>query len=291
MISTAIVDADEEFVKAALSCYHRGTEDGLCPMATISINGIELYYQESGSGYPLVLLHGLGSCGDDWWFQTPVFAQRFRVILPNLRGHQLSSPLRGPVAMQTLADDVAQLMEALNIRRAHVLGLSLGGAVAQVLALAFPEKVDRLILVNTFAHLRPTSLRAAYTLARRVVVSKFLPPALTAQVVARDLFPKPEQAQLRAEVISRSGANDVRSYRYLVDTIRRFDSRRELDRITAPTLLITGDRDAVVPRGCQQQLVRGLPTAQWRVVNDSGHATPVDRPEEFNQIVLDFLTL
>ncbi len=258
-------------------------------MPTVSVNSIELYYQESGASYPLLLLHGLGSSSDDWWFQTPAFTPHFRVVRPNLRGHKQSSALRGPITAYTLAVDIVKLMEALNIPQAHVLGLSLGGMVGQMLAIDFPEKVNKLILVNTFAHLWPTSLRETYTLARRVVVSKFLPPITTAQVVARDLFPKPDQAPLRDEVLRRIGVNDVTSYRYLVDTVRRFDSRAQLDRITAPTLLITGDRDAVVPRGCQQQLVRGIRQIRWHIVRDSGHATPVDQPEEFNKIVLDFL--
>ncbi len=258
-------------------------------MPALSVNSAQIYYQEAGGGLPLLLLHGLGSSGDDWWFQTPAFAPHFRVILPNLRGHKQSSTLRGPISIYTLAADIAQLLDALEIAQAHVLGLSLGGMVAQLLAIHFPARVNKLILVNTFAYLWPTSLRETYTLVRRVIVSKLLPPSATAKVVARDLFPKPEQAALRDEVLSRIGVNDVASYRYLVDAIRRFDSRARLDQIMASTLLITGDRDAVVPRGCQQQLARGIRKVQWHIVRDSGHATPVDQPEEFNQVVLEFL--
>lgn len=258
-------------------------------MPTLSINSAQICYQEIGSGHPLLLLHGLGSSGDDWWFQTPAFSQYYRVILPNLRGHKQSSTLREPISIDALAADIAQLLDALEIARPHVLGLSLGGAVAQLLAIHFPARVNKLILVNTFAHLWPTSPHEAYTLARRMVVSKYLPPETTAKVVARDLFPKPEQAALRDEVLNRIGANDVTSYRYLVDAIRRFDSRAQLDQIAASTLLITGDRDAVVPRGCQQQLARGIRKVKWHIVRDSGHATPVDRPEEFNRVVLNFL--
>ena len=258
-------------------------------MPTLSINSAQICCQEVGGGYPLLMLHGLGSSGDDWWFQTPAFAPNFRVILPNLRGHKHSSALRGPISIYTLAADIAQVLDALKIAQAHALGLSLGGAVAQLLAIHFPARVNKLILVNTFAHLWPTSPREAYTLARRAVVSKYLPPETTARVVARDLFPKPDQATLRDEVLRRVGANDAASYRYLVDAIRCFDSRAQLDRIAASTLLITGDRDAVVPRGCQQQLARGIRKVQWHIVRDSGHATPVDQPEEFNRVVLKFL--
>ena len=258
-------------------------------MPTLPVNSAQIFYQEAGDGDPLLLLHGLGSSSDDWWFQTSAFAPYYRLILPNLRGHQQSSPLRGPTSIFTLAADIAQLMDALGIAQAHVLGLSLGGMVAQLLAIHFPQKVRQLILVNTFAHLRPTSLREAYTLARRVVVSKYLPPKTTASIVAHDLFPRPDHVALRDEVLNRISVNDVASYRYLVDAIRRFDSRPQLDRIAAATLLITGDRDAVVPRGCQQQLVRGIRKIQWHIVRDSGHATPVDQSEEFNRVVLRFL--
>ncbi len=258
-------------------------------MPTVPVNSVELYYQEAGSGYPLILLHGLGSRSDDWLFQTPVFAERFRVIMPNLRGHKLSSPVRGSITIDALATDVARLLEALDVRIAHVVGFSLGGLVAQRLALDYPQMVDQLVLVNTFAHLWPTSLHEAYTLARRAVVSKYLPARTTAWVVARDLFPKPEQAPWRQALLDRLGDNDVVSYRHLVDAIRRFDTRRQLDRIGHSTLLITGDRDAVVPRSCQQQLVRGLPKVRWKIVRDSGHATPVDQPEQFNRLVLEFI--
>ncbi len=258
-------------------------------MPILSVNSAQIFYQDSGSGDPLLLLHGLGSSGDDWWFQLPALEPHFHVIRPNLRGHKQSSPIRGPVSVYTLAADIAQLLDVLHIERAHLVGLSLGGLVAQMLAIHFSHKVNKLVLVNTFAHLWPTSFIETYTLARRVVVSRFLPPLTTAKVVARDLFPRPTQAVLRAEVLNRIGVNDVTSYRQLVRTIRRFDSRAQLDQITAPTLLITGDRDAVVPRGCQQQLVRGIPKIRWHIVRDSGHATPVDQPEEFNRLVLSFL--
>jgi len=257
------------------------------PIATV--NSADIYFEEAGSGYPLVLLHGLGSSSADWLFQTPVFADRFRVVAVNLRGHPPSSLVRGPVTIYTLAADVAKLLDTLDISQAHVLGLSLGGLVAQLLAIHFAEKVQRLVLVNTFAHLRPTSLHETYTLTRRVVVSRFLPVRTAAQVVARDLFPRPDQRPWREAVLGRIGANDGTSYRYLVDAIRRFDSRSQLDRIRAATLLITGDRDAVVPRSCQQRLVRGIPKIRWHIVRDSGHATPVDQPEAFNRVVLDFL--
>jgi 3-oxoadipate enol-lactonase len=188
-----------------------------------------------------------------------------------------------------LAADVARLMDALDIAAAHVVGWSLGGLVGQQLAIDFPGRMRRLVLVNTFARLWPTSPHDALTLTRRLIVSTLLPMAATAHVVANDLFPRSDQAELRRAVLARIGINDAESYRHLIGAIRRFDSRRQLHRIQAPTLVITGERDVVVPRGCQQQLVSGIPKVKWQIVRGSGHATPIDQPNEFNRLVLDFL--
>jgi len=244
---------------------------------------------DEGAGPAVVLLHGLGSLSDDWLFQTPILAQHYRVLAPNLRGHAGSSPVRGPISVFTLASDVAQWLDALNVEAAHIVGLSLGGLVAQELAINFPQRVKRLVMCNTFAHLWPTSIGEAGILGRRLITSTLLPMATTARVVAADLFPKPDQAAIRSAVLERVGSNDLTSYRYLIGAIRRFDSRPQLKRIQTPTLLITGDRDNVIPRGCQQQLVRGIRNIKWHIVRDSGHATPIDQPEEFNRVVLDFL--
>ncbi len=258
-------------------------------MPSASLGPISLFFTDVGDGPPLLLLHGLGSCGDDWLFQTPEFSTRFRVIAPNLRGHQPSSLIAGPITVADLAADIAALMDVLDVAAAHVVGLSLGGLVAQQLAIDFPRKVKRLVLTNAFAHLWPTSLREVVILSRRAIVSALLPLTATARIVAADLFSRPEQLPYRQAVLDRIAANDARSYRYLVGAIRRFDTRRQLDRITAPTLIVTGDRDNVVPRGCQQQLANGIPDSRWIVVKDSGHVTPIDQPEEFNRIVLPFL--
>ena len=121
------------------------------------------------------------------------------------------------------------------------------------------------------------------------MTATLLPMRVAARVVAADLFPQPDQVEIRQAALDRVGANDLTAYRSLIGAIRRFDTRRALHRIHAPTLVITGDRDRIVPRGCQLQLVRGIPNVRWQIVRDSGHATPIDQPDEFNRLVLGFL--
>lgn len=258
-------------------------------MSSLTINSITLNIIDVGAGQPVVWLHGLGSCGADWCLQTPVFSQHFRVIAPDLRGHGHSASSIERVTIPRLAQDIVALMDALHLPSAHIVGWSLGGTIAQQLAIDFPDRVDRLVLTNTFAHLWPTNSREALILIRRAIVSMLLPLNTTGRVVAADLFPRPDQAELRQAVIDRVGGNNVHAYRKFIGAIRRFDVRQQLSRIHAPTLVVTGDHDNVVPRGCQLQLVHSIPQVEWKLIKDSGHATPIDQPEEFNRFVMEFL--
>ena len=113
------------------------------------LDTVDLAHSEAGSGLPLVLLHGLGSSQRDWELQVPSFSQGYRLIIPDLRGHGESPKPREAYRMDLLAADVALLLMRLKARPAHVVGLSLGGAVAQQLAIDYPELLRSLVLVNT----------------------------------------------------------------------------------------------------------------------------------------------
>src|SRR3712207_194537 len=124
-------------------------------MSIARINGIDLYYEETGSGPPLLLIAGLGGNTLGWVMLLPALAQHFRVIAFDNRGAGRSSAPPGPYTTRQMADDAAALLAHLGIERAHVLGLSLGGMIAQELALAHAERVDRLVLYATYARPRP----------------------------------------------------------------------------------------------------------------------------------------
>jgi pimeloyl-ACP methyl ester carboxylesterase len=258
-------------------------------MTEASVNGITLHTIDAGHGDPVLFLHGLGSCGDDWVLQTQVFAGRFRVIAPDLRGHGWSSKPAGPYSVVQLAADVAGLLDVLSIDRAHVVGLSLGGLVAQQMAIDLPHKVHSLTLTNTFARLLSGNLFDMARLVRRGLISLALPMERNAQHVADGLFPYPSQAELNRLTVQRLMGNDRAAYRASIAAIRRFDSRRNLARIATPTLVVTGDRDGTVPRARQRELAFGIDGARWEVVRDSGHATPVDQPDVYNALVMSFI--
>jgi 3-oxoadipate enol-lactonase len=252
---------------------------------------IDLAYGEAGQGPPLVLLHGLGSSRNDWLMQLPVFIPRFRVIAVDLRGHGSSPKPAGPYRLELLAVDVARLLRRIDAHPAHVLGISLGGAVAQQVALDYPELVHSLVLVNTAARLISESWQQRMLGVRRLASVYLGGMDRVAETVARRLFPKPEQAQLRREATERISRNDPAAYRATLWAIARFDVRARLGEIACPTLIVAGDADSTVPLASKQLLAERIPHSRLEIIAGSGHATPVDQPEAFNRVVVRFLEM
>lgn len=258
-------------------------------MPDIAVNRYRLHFEQDGTGDAIVFLHGLGSCGQDWLLQMPVLANTFYVIAPDLRGHGESAAPQGRVRVADLAGDVTGIMDALGVERAHMVGLSLGGCVAQQIALDCPARVRSLTLVNTFARLDSGELRTALLVALRMVILGLAGLPTQARFVAARLFPKPEQAPLRQIAAQRIAANDPATYRQMLIAIKRFDVRGRLGEIRCPTLVIAGDRDTTVPLRAERFLAEHIPGARLEIVADSGHATPVDQPDAFNELLTRFL--
>lgn len=258
-------------------------------MPQVTINQLGIHYQEAGSGDAILFLHGLGSCGQDWMLQVPAFENRYRVIAPDMRGHGQTDKPRKGIRVAHLSSDLAGLLDALSVNCAHVVGLSLGGCVAQQLALDMPARVRSLTLVNTFAHLEPGNPSHALMLVSRLALLGVRGLPAQAHFVAARMFPKPEQEMLRKLAAERIAANDIVTYRRLLLAAAAFDVRSRLGEITCPTLVIAGDRDTTIPLHPKQVLAASIPGARIKIVADSGHATPIDQPEVFNRLVLGFI--
>ena len=258
-------------------------------MPEITINQFRINYQESGSGDALLFLHGLGSCGQDWLLQTPTFCERFRVIAPDLHGHGQTDKPRRRVSIAQMTADMACLLDTLGVKRTHIVGLSMGGCVAQQLALDDPARVRSLTLVNTFARFDMGAPSNAIPLGIRMGVLGVLGLPAQARFVAARMFPKPEQAELRTLAAERIASNDMATYIRLLLAISAFDVTRRLNEITCPTLVIAGNRDTTVPLRAKKFLAKHIPEAHFELVADSGHATPIDQPDVFNGLVMGFV--
>ena len=256
------------------------------------VNGIHLRYETWGVGSaPLVLLHGLGSSADDWFTQLPAFAPHYLCVAVDLRGHGLSEKPAGRYSVGLFAADVAALLRGLDLTPAHILGLSLGGMIAQQLALVQPQIVRSLVLINTLPGLWPPPRQIL-----RVGLRRLTPPWRTpdmTQVAARvaaDLFPDPAAAFFRTQAAERIGANDPDAYRGATLAVARFWPGSALKRITCPTLIIAGETDRVVPGVYQARLRKALPHARFVSILGAGHACNIDRSDMVNAAVLEFLS-
>jgi 3-oxoadipate enol-lactonase len=248
-----------------------------------------IHYDLHGPGAaPVVLLlHGLGSSGDDWSQQVPVLTQRYRVLTVDLPGHHRSP--RGVPSVSRMARAVDALLDTLGIARAHVVGLSLGGCVALALALRAPDRVRSLVVANSFARLRPSGFGAALRGATRLALAVAAPMRVVAGFVAREAFPRPEDERLRLAAIERIAANPRLDYLATLTAILRFDVRWRLGEIRCPTLILAGALDRTVPMRPKQELANGIRGAQLRVIENSGHVSPFDQAEAFSRLVLEHL--
>lgn len=268
-------------------------------MPKIKVNDIELYYEASGSeGTPLVLIAGLGYPLWQWHLMVPHLEKHFRVIAFDNRGVGLSDKPAGPYTASMLAKDTVGLLDALGIDKAIVMGHSMGGFIAQAMALEYPQKVEKLILCSTnFGgpnHV-PVTPEAMAVLAD--VTSDPLTRFKNGLVVST----APGWAERNPEMIQKwiewRVANPIELVHYqaqlavglgLLPEAAAFESK--LPKVSVPTLILFGAHDKVVPPANADLLAKQIAGSQIRILPDAGHFFPLEVPEEAAQTVIQFAT-
>ncbi|MGB0220631.1 MAG: alpha/beta fold hydrolase [Sinimarinibacterium flocculans] len=245
-----------------------------------------LHYSVHGRGAPLLLIHGLGSSGNDWAPQIPAFAAHHRVIAPDLRGHGRSPSPAAPWSMHAFADDLLALLDDLGIGSAHVLGLSLGGGIAFQLAVQAPHRVRSLVIVNSGPELLPRTLGEHLAIWKRYAIIHLLGMRRMGAALAPRLFP--EAPELQRRFVERFATNDKRAYLAALRAFVGWSVTRQLGAIRCPALVVAADQD-YTPVAAKQAYVGLMPAAQLAVVADSRHALPMEKPAAFNACVLPFL--
>lgn len=253
----------------------------------------DIFYQVHGpahpTGQPVVLLHGLGSCGDDWELQLPALSSEREVLVVDLRGHGRSGKADHRFSIRDLAADVAGLALELDLGKAHWVGLSLGALVTLQAAVDAPASIRSLTLVNGFARLR-LHWGSAFSGAGRIALLLSGRMDWMGAWVARSIFPLPAQVDLRRLAAERIGGNDRGSYVRSLLAVASFDIRQDLASIQQPSLVVAGAEDRIVPLAAKQALAQALPNAHLEVFPESGHATPIDSAPAFNQLLRGFLS-
>ncbi len=259
--------------------------------ATATINGIRIYYEQHGEAGPhLVLINGLGTSTWLWEKNIPALAKHFRVLAFDNRGAGYSDKPPGPYSIAQMSADLTGLMEYLGISRAHILGVSMGGYVAQEFALTHPEMVDRLVLVATGPGssvqvpmsaevlellMKPSLgdgdlIRQKFRLA---FTEAFLEKEMSHLVGLRLATPQPPEAYLAQ---ARAGA--------------AFDRYRDLPAIAAPCLIVAATGDVVVPVENARILAGRIPNSQLKIYQGFAHQFIVENAREFNRDLIQFLT-
>jgi 3-oxoadipate enol-lactonase len=239
----------------------------------------------------VLLLHGLGADGSSWAPQLLALSQAgLRPLAVDVPGFGASRYDGHGWSIRHMAALLADLVAEPGIGPAHVVGLSMGGVIAQQFALDFPHLVRSLTLVSTFARLRPQNLSQAFYFLRRILLVHTLGLPAQAEVVARRVFPRLEDAALRQQVVLRITQADPRAYRAAMRSLGSFNSLPRLGAIKIPTLVISGESDSTVRPGAQRQLAGAIPGARHVVIPGGGHAVAIDRYEVFNRLLLDFLS-
>jgi len=262
----------------------------------VEVNGIGIHYEEHGSGPPLVMIGGLGADTHLWSQQVPAFSAHFRVVVFDNRGSGQSDMPDEPYSIPMFAADTVGLMRALGIDKAHVVGASLGGLIAQELALTHPEMVDRLVLACTTSN-GPTSVRPSLWSLLPILVRLRRtgnPAADTRRAFSVFVHPRwlaANSAEVEAYVAWRAAHPQPRyAFKRQRASIRGFHREDRLGAITAPTLIVHGDSDRIVPVANARVLGELIPGSQVVILEDSGHACTFDQRDRFNDAVLEFLS-
>lgn len=257
-------------------------------MPTLQVNDTELYYEITGTGEPLLLIHGHGSSTRDWAFQVDYFAGKYQVITFDVRGCGRSAKPKGPYSLRLFAGDAAALLQKLNVAPAHVVGISMGGMIALELTLGFPGLVKSLALVNTYPEMRVETWHERLTAWQRFLMLDLLGVRRMGVILSKILFIKPEQEELRKTFIAHWAENDKRAYRECLKAIINWDVEARLGEIQCPVLVVASDED-YLPLAEKQAYTAKLRNARLAVIEDARHAVTAERPQEFNRILDDFL--
>jgi pimeloyl-ACP methyl ester carboxylesterase len=262
-------------------------------MPKVKVNGIDLHYVEAGTGDPLLMIMGFGGDHLAWAFQVPALSTRYRVITFDNRGAGQSTVPDESYSTRQMAEDAMGLLDALGVERAHILGVSMGGMIAQEVALNHPRRVRSLQLHCTYA--RPDAYMLALMDRWRAIREKATPEDWL-RTVALWLF-SPHTYRERpdfVEMVVQTGLANPHPFTYTGflrqgEAVRGHDALDRLPTLRCPTLVSVAEDDILVPPRFSREVAAAIPGAQFRVIEEAAHGYFWERAETFNTMCLDFL--
>jgi pimeloyl-ACP methyl ester carboxylesterase len=258
---------------------------------SVTCNGIQIHYQERGSGEPLLLIMGLGAPGSLWEDHVAAYEQHFRCILIDNRGAGDSDKPAGPYTTKMMAADTAGLVDALGIERARVAGISMGSAIAQELALSHPEVVRSLLLVSSWSRCdRYTVAVFEHFKTMRALASPAeFTQLLQLWIAAPEYYAEHLDDLLQGQREAADGYMPLHAFQAQCDACSTHDTFNRLDRIAVPALLTVGDADIFTPLRLSVEMHERMPRSELLVFPSRGHIHHWEDLAEFNASTTEFL--
>jgi pimeloyl-ACP methyl ester carboxylesterase len=256
--------------------------------------GLHLYYETEGQGDAVVLVQGLDRDHRGMALQMKVLAEHYQVIFYDARGIGQSDTPPGPYACTQLADDIRGLLKALGRGKAHLIGASLGGHVVQEFAINYPEMTASIILMCTFARASGEMLNTGRLFIDSIESRghAYICEEMMRQAYS-STYRENEKGRFDAaweKMREMDATYNIRGFQWTAEAGLSADTRDRVSRIKAPTLVMAGERDDLVPPSlCEEQLVRPIGGSRLVVIKDAGHLFFDEKPEEVNREILAFL--
>lgn len=254
---------------------------------------LETYYEIEGDGPPVVFIGGLSQDHVGWMLQVPaVAAAGYRCVTFDNRDAGQTAPGTGPYTIRRMADDTLDLMDAIGVPSAHIVGLSMGGMIAQEMAMASPDRVSSLTLVCTCAGIDPemAGVLRAWKAARPHVDDVDFVLMVSSWLFTHRFYQDAASVEgflgiVRSNPFPQSAAGFVRQ----CDAVLTHDTRDRLAQIRTPTRIIVGAEDTLTPSRYSRWLADRIPGAELIVLPNAGHLLSLETPGEFNQTLIEFL--
>jgi pimeloyl-ACP methyl ester carboxylesterase len=262
-------------------------------MATVKSNGIRIYYEREGKGHPLLLIGGFG-CDLSWWdsIRKPL-AKHFNLILFENRGCGRTTCPKAPFSIEDMAEDAYGLIDKLGLDLPHVIGQSMGGAIAQALALRYPKFIGKLVLSQTFTHVRPISSAAfihalslnKLKVAGRIQVQSTMPWCFSDAFMSDS---KRQEAFIK-ERLSCEHPMTLKGLENQLDACIAFDSRKWVSKIRSQTLILAGEEDYICPLSQAKMMDKGIKKSKLHIFPKMSHNASLEVPDEYVRQILRFL--
>ena len=254
------------------------------------MNGVRLYYELRGpeGGEPLVFVNGLLTDTGSWAQHVPAFEDRYRILLYDARGQGRSEKPPGPYPIGLHAQDLAALLDLLQIKRANLVGLSNGGAALLSLAIERPDLIKRLIIADGYSHVDAILEAKLEAWVAAAEISSELRFLVATPYVWSNRFLE-ENRELFGYFKGRAAQFPKEAAVNLIAGAKEQDVSDHLGEIRAPTLIVVGEEDILTPVKHARFMQERIPNAQLYVIPEAGHAAPIERPGLFNRVVQEFL--